>query len=109
MFYHIPALENGPMTFGQLRAFLRQNGWEEWTAGLPTFEQETASFDFESFGARILLVLLEKVLWKQIECKYTKYKQPGVVAEVDADKLMLVSQPSSPNDDAIVSNSIVSL
>ena len=37
-FYHIPALENGLMTLGQLRAFLRQNGWEEWTTGLPTFE-----------------------------------------------------------------------
>ena len=92
------------MTFGQLRAFLRQNGLEEWTTGLPTFEQET-SFDFESFGARILPVLLEKELWKQIERKYTKYKQPGA----DADKLILVSQPSSPSDDAIVPNSIVSL
>ena len=37
-FYHIPASENGLMTFGQLRAFLRQNGWEEWTTGLSTFE-----------------------------------------------------------------------
>ena len=65
------------MTFGQLRAFLRQNERGEWTTGLPTFEQETeASFEFESFGARILPALLEKELWKQIERKYTKYKQP---------------------------------
>lgn len=74
------------MTFGQLRAFLRQNGWEEWTAGLPTFERKTASFDFESFGARILPALLEKELWKQIERKYTKYKQLGVAAEAALDK-----------------------
>jgi hypothetical protein len=80
-YYHIPALEDGVMTFPQLQAFLQQHGYgaDELAAhGIVDRPTEIAPHVWlRSFGARILPAMLLKEVWEQIKRKYIVCEQSG--------------------------------
>jgi len=75
----------------------------------PSSKKRKQASNLKALGHEFYQLCLRRNFGNKLNVSIQNTNNLGVVAEADADKLILVSQPSSPSDDAIVSNSIVSL
>jgi hypothetical protein len=66
LFYHIPSLEEGTLTYAELESFLEQRGYS--TRNFPKRSIDSKTWYF-SWGARVLPYMLHRDVWERIDGK----------------------------------------